>query len=88
MGAASIASGGALAEDPPKSEDSMRGGAPSIMAFAGLGLLNALCLGLGLFLGWLVDGELGTLPLFLFLGLAAGIACGVLATRSELKRYR
>jgi F0F1-type ATP synthase assembly protein I len=66
----------------------MPGGQPSIMAFAGLGLMNAVSLGLGLFLGWLVDGELGTTPLFLFLGLAAGIACGVLATRAELKRYR
>ena len=56
--------------------------------FAGLGMLNAVCLGSGLFLGWLVDRGLGTLPLFLFLGLAAGIACGVVATRAELKRYR
>jgi F0F1-type ATP synthase assembly protein I len=60
---------------------------PGIMAFAGLGLLNAMCLGLGLVLGWLVDRALGTLPLFLFLGLIGGIAMGVLATRAEWKRY-
>jgi F0F1-type ATP synthase assembly protein I len=57
------------------------------MAFAGLGLLNAICLGVGLVVGWFVDRALGTLPLFLFLGLAAGVAMGVLATRAELKRY-
>ena len=57
------------------------------MVFAGLGMMNALCLGLGLFLGWLVDRGLGTMPLFLFLGLAAGIACGVIATRAELRKY-
>ena len=37
--------------------------------------------------GWLIDRALGTLPLFLFLGLIVGIAMGVLATRAEWKRY-
>ena len=60
---------------------------PNIMALAGLGLLNAISLGVGLVLGWLVDQALGTLPLFLFLGLIAGVAMGVLATRAEWKRY-
>jgi len=49
--------------------------------------MNAICLGAGLAGGWFVDQALGTLPLFLFLGLAAGIAVGVVATRSELKRF-
>ena len=60
---------------------------PGIMVFAGLGLLNAVCLLSGLALGWLVDRELHTLPVFMLLGLAAGITLGVVATRSELKRY-
>jgi F0F1-type ATP synthase assembly protein I len=60
---------------------------PGIFAFAGLGLLNAICMGAGLVVGWLVDRALGTLPLFLFIGLIGGIALGVLATRAELKRY-
>ncbi|MDQ2754384.1 MAG: AtpZ/AtpI family protein [Actinomycetota bacterium] len=60
---------------------------PGIMVFAGLGLLNAICLGLGMGIGWVVDGALGTLPLFLMMGLVAGIALGVFATRAELKRY-
>jgi F0F1-type ATP synthase assembly protein I len=60
---------------------------PGILAFAGLGMLNALCLGIGLGVGWLIDRALSTLPLFLFLGLIVGIAMGVLATRAELKRY-
>jgi F0F1-type ATP synthase assembly protein I len=57
------------------------------MQFAGLGLLNAICLGAGLAGGWFADQALGTLPLFLFIGLVAGIALGVYATRSELKRF-
>jgi hypothetical protein len=60
---------------------------PGIMVFAGLGLLNALCLLGGIGLGWLVDSALGTLPIFLFVGLLVGVACGVVATRRELKRY-
>jgi F0F1-type ATP synthase assembly protein I len=60
---------------------------PGILAFAGIGMLNAMCLGAGLVVGWLVDRALGTLPLFLFLGLVAGIALGVLATRAEWRRY-
>lgn len=60
---------------------------PSIMQFAGIGMLNALCLGIGLLGGWLVDRALGTLPLFLFIGMIVGIAGGVLATRSEIKRF-
>jgi F0F1-type ATP synthase assembly protein I len=57
------------------------------MEFAGLGLLNALCLAAGLSGGWFADQALGTLPLFLFLGLISGVAVGVLATRSEIKRF-
>jgi len=60
---------------------------PGIMAFAGIGMMNALCLAVGLVGGWLLDRALGTLPLFLFVGLIAGIATGVLATRAEWKRY-
>jgi F0F1-type ATP synthase assembly protein I len=58
------------------------------MAFAGLGLLNALCLLAGLAVGWLVDRWLGTTPLFLMIGLVAGVSAAVFATRAELRRYR
>jgi F0F1-type ATP synthase assembly protein I len=60
---------------------------PGIMEFAGLGLMNALCLAGGLVGGWFLDQALGTLPLFLFIGLVLGIAVGVVATRAELKRF-
>ena len=60
---------------------------PGIMQFAGLGMLNALCVGVGMVGGWFVDQALGTLPLFLFIGMVLGIAVGVLATRSEIKRF-
>ncbi|MDQ2729597.1 MAG: hypothetical protein M3Y91_17440 [Actinomycetota bacterium] len=60
---------------------------PGIMAFAGLGLLNALCLLIGMGLGWFADDTMGTLPLFMFVGLILGIGAGVFATRAELRRF-
>jgi uncharacterized membrane protein len=60
---------------------------PGPMAYASLGMLNAICLIGGCALGWLADKALGTLPLFLFVGLVAGIALGILGTRAELRRY-
>ncbi len=57
------------------------------MQFAGLGMMNALCLGAGLAGGWFADQALGTLPLFLFIGLVLGVALGVVATRAEWKRF-
>jgi F0F1-type ATP synthase assembly protein I len=60
---------------------------PGIMQFAGLGLMNALCWVGGMVGGWFLDQALGTLPVFLFVGLILGIAVGVWASRSELKRF-
>ena len=57
------------------------------MQFAGLGLMNAMCLAAGLLGGWFVDQFLGTLPLFLFVGLILGVASGAFLTRSEIKRF-
>jgi F0F1-type ATP synthase assembly protein I len=57
------------------------------MEFAGLGLMNAICWVGGLAAGWFIDQALGTLPIFLFAGLVAGIGIGVLASRAEWKRF-
>jgi hypothetical protein len=63
-------------------------GYPGPMAYAGIGMLNALCLlGCGA-LGWLADSNFGTLPVFLLVGLLVGAALGIVATRAELRRYR
>jgi F0F1-type ATP synthase assembly protein I len=57
------------------------------LAFAGIGMQNAVCLlGCGA-LGLEVDHALATLPLFLMIGLLAGAALAVVATRVELRRY-
>lgn len=61
--------------------------APNIMAFAGLGLLNAICLLIGMGVGWGVDSVLQTTPLFIMIGLILGVVAGVFVTRAELKRW-
>jgi len=54
---------------------------------AGIGAFNATCWLLGIALGWLLDSHLHTVPLFMLLGLVAGAALGVVATRKEVRRY-
>jgi F0F1-type ATP synthase assembly protein I len=55
--------------------------------FAQLGMFNALCLVAGLGLGWLVDSWIGTMPVFLFVGMVAGIAAGALGTYRQVRQY-
>ena len=60
---------------------------PGLLVYAQLGLMGALwVLGLGA-LGWFLDSEAGTLPLFLFCGLLAGAAVAALYTWREVKKY-
>ena len=59
---------------------------PGILQFAQLGMMGAVCLLAGGALGWLVDRETGTLPLFLFVGLVVGAALGAVLTWREVKR--
>lgn len=53
----------------------------------GLGAASAVAILAGLGLGWLVDSLAGTTPIFLFLGLALGIAAAVRYSYLELRKY-
>jgi hypothetical protein len=72
---------------PPPAEGRSPERYPGPMAYAGIGMLNALCLIVGGVLGWLADRSFGTLPLFLLVGLVLGAVAGALGTRAELRRY-
>ena len=67
----------------PGAEPARFGGAQ----LAGLGVATAGCLVGGLVLGHLLDGALGTAPLLLLLGAAAGIILGVLGSFQRIRRY-
>ena len=60
---------------------------PGVLEFAQLGMMGALCLLGGGALGWFVDSQAGTLPLFLLLGLMAGAALGGFTAWREVKKY-
>jgi F0F1-type ATP synthase assembly protein I len=48
-------------------------------------MIGAVCLLGGGALGWFTDSEIGTLPLFLFVGLLAGATLGAVLTWREVK---
>ena len=56
-------------------------------SFVEIGSLNAVSLLVGFGIGWLVDTRLGTTPIFIFVGLFAGIGCGAYATYRRMRRY-
>ena len=74
---------------PDQDDDHPVPGGPSFSlgTLAGLGLANAICLAGGLALGHVLDGWLGTAPLFLLVGMALGLTLGVVGSVLEIKRY-
>lgn len=61
-------------EDPRREEELSP--LVTVARFSGHGLTIALATGLFLFLGWRVDGWIGTTPLFTMLGALLGAAAG------------
>lgn len=60
---------------------------PNLWTLLGLGATNALCLVIGLGIGWGIDSALDTKPVFIFVGIAAGVAMGVAATWAEMRKF-
>jgi F0F1-type ATP synthase assembly protein I len=60
---------------------------PGAVAFLGMGLTAAVCVGLGLLLGILVDGALHTAPAFLLVGLALGLALAAMSVVKQIRTY-
>ena len=60
---------------------------PGAVAFLGMGLSAAVCVGLGVGLGLLVDGALDTGPAFLLVGLALGVALAALSVVKQIRTY-
>jgi F0F1-type ATP synthase assembly protein I len=70
---------------PPPSEEPKP--LPGGVAFLGMGLSAAVCVGVGLVLGILVDDALHTAPAFLLVGLALGLAAAAVSVVKQIRSY-
>ena len=52
-----------------------------------LGGYNAACLLVGMGVGWLIDSQIDTFPVFVPIGLACGIGLGVAGTWLRMKPF-
>jgi hypothetical protein len=59
----------------------------SLSTLAGLGLANACSLAAGLVLGHYLDGRLDTGPVFVLIGIAAGLAFGLVGSFVQIRKY-
>jgi ATP synthase protein I len=59
----------------------------SLSTLAGLGLANAISVGVGLALGHYLDGRFDTAPVFVLIGLASGLVLGAVGSFKEIRRY-
>lgn len=60
---------------------------PGAMALISLGSTIAACVGLGVWLGIVVDGALGSSPAGLVVGLSLGVAAAVAAAIAQVRRF-
>jgi hypothetical protein len=60
---------------------------PNLFTLLGLGITNALCLGIGLGAGWGIDSLLGTTPVFILVGIVVGVAMAAAATWTEVRKF-
>lgn len=60
---------------------------PNLFTLLGLGVTNAICLGVGIGAGWGIDSALGTTPAFIFVGILVGVAMAAAATWSEVRKF-
>lgn len=71
--------------DPPESEGPRP--LPGAVAFLGMGTSVAGCVAVGVFLGIWLDGQAGTSPLFLVIGLLLGLAAAVGTVVAQVRRF-
>jgi F0F1-type ATP synthase assembly protein I len=60
---------------------------PSIRELLGVGSAIAGLVAGGMLLGWFIDSQAGTLPIFALVGLAAGITAACFYAYSKFRRF-
>ena len=73
--------------DPTAAPSPQRGQAPGIAQLLQIGATCGVTIGLGLFLGYLLDRALGTAPLLVFVGLAIGIVAAATGSYYVIRPY-
>ena len=74
-------------ERPPSAEPGGDRPSFSLTTLAGLGLVNAVCVAMGLILGNYLDGRFGTTPVLVLTGLAIGLTIGAVGSFLEIRRH-
>lgn len=69
-------------DEPPQ-----RGAFAMFGTLTGIATLSAICVALGVGVGWWLDERTSAPHVFVFLGLVLGVAAAVLSTWSIVKRY-
>jgi F0F1-type ATP synthase assembly protein I len=59
----------------------------NLWALVGIGTYNIACLLAGMGLGWFLDSRLGSTPALTLVGLAVGIAVGVVGTWLRIRPF-
>ena len=72
-------------DDPPPSEGPKP--LPSAVAFLGMGLTAAICVGLGVVLGLWLDSVFHTAPALLLVGLLLGLVTAAMSVISQIRQY-
>lgn len=60
---------------------------PDLFTLLGIGVASAVCVAVGMGLGWLVDGWLHTFPVFVLVGLALGIVAACAYVYVEIRKF-
>ena len=60
---------------------------PSAVAFLGMGLTAAICVGLGVVLGLWLDSVFHTAPALLLVGLLLGLVTAAMSVISQIRQY-
>jgi ATP synthase protein I len=71
-------------ESPPPEEPKPL---PSAVAFLGMGLTAAICVGLGVVLGLWLDSVFHTAPALLLVGLLLGLVTAAMSVVSQIRTY-
>jgi hypothetical protein len=76
-----------LQPDPLQPDPLLPKPLPGAVAFVSMGTSLAGCIAVGLFLGIWLDHLAGTSPLFLIIGLVAGVSAAVFSVVAQVRRF-